>query len=57
MRREAEVPFAIAAMEGETRYVNSGGLSLAYQVFGEGSCGIVIPMPFISHLDHSWEWP
>jgi class 3 adenylate cyclase len=44
-------------MEADTRYVNSQGVSIAYQLFGEGPRDIVIPMPFISHVEHSWEWP
>src|SRR5580700_10171936 len=44
-------------MEADTQYVNSRGVSIAYQLFGEGPRDIVIPMPFISHLEQSWEWP
>ena len=44
-------------MDADTRYVTSGGSSIAYQVFGEGPRDIVMPLPFLSHLEHNWEWP
>jgi class 3 adenylate cyclase/pimeloyl-ACP methyl ester carboxylesterase len=41
----------------ETRYAQSGGLSIAYQVFGEGPRDIVFVPGFISHCDLSWATP
>jgi class 3 adenylate cyclase/pimeloyl-ACP methyl ester carboxylesterase len=41
----------------KTRYARSGGLSIAYQVFGEGPRNIVFVPGFISHCDLSWETP
>lgn len=41
----------------ETRYAQSGELSIAYQVFGEGPRDIVFVPGFISHCDLSWETP
>ena len=39
----------------ETRYAQSGDLSIAYQVFGEGDLDLVFVPGFISHGDISWE--
>jgi pimeloyl-ACP methyl ester carboxylesterase len=39
----------------ETRYAQSGELSIAYQVFGEGPMDLVFVPGFISHCDMSWE--
>jgi pimeloyl-ACP methyl ester carboxylesterase len=39
----------------ETRYAQSGDLSIAYQVFGEGPRDIVFVPGFISHCDLSWD--
>ncbi|HEX6311887.1 MAG TPA: adenylate/guanylate cyclase domain-containing protein [Acidimicrobiia bacterium] len=39
----------------ETRYAQSGELSIAYQVFGEGPMDLVFVPGFISHGDLSWE--
>jgi class 3 adenylate cyclase/pimeloyl-ACP methyl ester carboxylesterase len=41
----------------ETRYAQSGELSIAYQVFGDGPRDIVFVPGFISHCDLSWETP
>jgi class 3 adenylate cyclase/pimeloyl-ACP methyl ester carboxylesterase len=41
----------------ETQYAQSGDLSIAYQVFGEGPRDIVFVPGFISHCDLSWETP
>ena len=38
----------------ETRYVDSGGLSIAYQVFGSGTQDLLMIPPIVSHLDASW---
>jgi class 3 adenylate cyclase/pimeloyl-ACP methyl ester carboxylesterase len=41
----------------ETHYAQSGDLSIAYQIFGEGPRDIVYVPGFISHCDLSWETP
>lgn len=44
-------------MRPETRYATSDGLSIAYQVLGEGEADLVLASPFVSHLDLMWENP
>lgn len=39
----------------ETRYAQSGEVSIAYQVFGDGDLDLVVAFPFLSHLDLLWE--
>ena len=39
----------------ETRFVESDGLSIAYQVFGTGSQDLVMIAGIVSHLDANWE--
>ncbi len=41
----------------ETRYAQSGELSIAYQVFGEGDFDLVFVPGFVSHCDLQWEMP
>jgi class 3 adenylate cyclase len=41
----------------DTRYAQSGELSIAYQVFGEGDLDLVFVPGFISHADLSWHAP
>jgi class 3 adenylate cyclase len=41
----------------DTRYATSDGLSIAYQVFGEGETDLVLASAFVSHLDLMWESP
>ena len=41
----------------ETRYAQSGDLSIAYQTFGEGDLDLVFVPGFISHADLSWQAP
>jgi class 3 adenylate cyclase len=41
----------------ETRYAQSGDLSIAYQVAGEGELDLVFVPGFISNADLSWEAP
>jgi class 3 adenylate cyclase/pimeloyl-ACP methyl ester carboxylesterase len=41
----------------ETRYAQSGELSIAYTVFGEGPIDIVFVPGFISHQELAWESP
>ena len=40
-----------------TQYVERNGVSLAYQVVGEGPVDILIAPGFISHLDLQWTDP
>jgi class 3 adenylate cyclase len=40
-----------------TRYAKSGEASIAYQVFGEGNCSVVLVGGPASHLDLEWENP
>ena len=40
-----------------TLYAESDGLSIAYQVFGEGATDLLVVPGIISHLDADWEDP
>jgi pimeloyl-ACP methyl ester carboxylesterase len=44
-------------MTPETRYANSGGVSIAYQVLGEGPPDLIVATGFVSNLDTYWEEP
>jgi hypothetical protein len=46
---------ARAAAAPQTRYVDSGGVHIAYQVIGEGERDIVFVPGLLSHLDLLWE--
>lgn len=41
----------------ETRYTQSGEVSIAYQVLGDGPLDFVMVPGFVSHLEQSWEDP
>jgi len=41
----------------ETRYVQSGDILVAYQVFGDGPRDLVIVPGFVSHIEQAWEDP
>lgn len=41
----------------ETSYASCGGLSLAYQVFGDGPVDLVYAGSFVSHLELFWTMP
>jgi class 3 adenylate cyclase len=41
----------------ETRYVDSGGVDIAYQVLGEGPLELVVVPGFVSNLDMQWTDP
>ena len=41
----------------ETRYVDSDGVGIAYQMVGGGPLDIVMVPGFASHLEHAWEHP
>jgi class 3 adenylate cyclase/pimeloyl-ACP methyl ester carboxylesterase len=43
---------------GEVRYARaSGGIDIAYTVFGEGSIDFVVALGFVTHLDMEWDFP
>jgi pimeloyl-ACP methyl ester carboxylesterase len=44
-------------METETRYADSNGLSIAYQVHGEGPLDLVFVPGFVSHVELFWDEP
>lgn len=46
-----------SAMEAATRYADSDGLSIAYQVHGEGPPNLVLTPGFVSHVELIWEEP
>ena len=41
----------------ETAYAKCGGLSLAYQVFGDGPVELVFVGPMVSHVELFWTMP
>jgi DNA-binding SARP family transcriptional activator/pimeloyl-ACP methyl ester carboxylesterase len=43
------------AQTPRTRYVERGGLHLAYQIFGDGPIDIVPVLGFVSHVERVWE--
>jgi pimeloyl-ACP methyl ester carboxylesterase len=44
-------------MDAPTRYVKSSGVSIAYQVHGEGPLDLVFVPGFVSHVELLWEYP
>ena len=40
-----------------TRYAQSGDISIAYQVIGDGPLDLIVTPGHVSHLDHAWEEP
>src|SRR3954453_7188429 len=44
-------------MKRETRYAKSDGVSVAYQVVGDGSHDLVLVPGFVSHVEVAWEQP
>src|SRR5436305_1050865 len=40
-----------------THYANSGGVSIAYQVVGDGPRDVILVLGFATHLDLQWELP
>ena len=44
-------------MELETRYADSDGVSIAYQVHGEGPLDLVLVPGFVSHVELLGEIP
>ena len=41
----------------ETRYADSDGLSIAFQVFGSGAPDLVVLPPIFSHVEANWQYP
>jgi len=41
----------------ETRYAKSDGVSIAYQVVGEGPTDLILVPGFVSHVEVAWEEP
>jgi len=44
-------------MPPQTRYAKSGGVHIAYQVFGEGPVDLVMVPGFISNVETTWDLP
>ena len=44
-------------MRGPIRYAQSGDVSIAYQVVGDGPFDLVLVPGFVSHLEHDWDEP
>ena len=44
-------------VDAPTRYADSGGVSIAYQVHGEGALDLVFVPGFVSHVELLWESP
>lgn len=44
-------------MTPETKYATSGGVSIAYQVLGEGTLDLVVVPGWVSNLEVTWEDP
>jgi len=40
----------------ETRYAQTDGLSIAYQVFGSGAQDLVIVPGIVSHIEAHWQY-
>lgn len=56
LRTEARAPEPAAAAERrDTRYVESGGLHIAWQALGAGPPDLLVVPGFISHLECFWE--
>jgi class 3 adenylate cyclase len=47
----------VAVVQPEIRYAQSGELSIAYQVVGDGGLDLVFVPGFISHADLAWQAP
>jgi class 3 adenylate cyclase len=47
----------MAARAPETRYANSGGANIAYQVVGDGPVDLVYVPGWVSHVELAWELP
>lgn len=61
-RIRAEGPIPVdspmpVSLRPETRYVKSGGVSVAYQVTGAGPFDLLYVQGWVSNLDYAWESP
>ena len=45
------------AVQTETTYAQSGGVSIAYQIAGEGQVDLVFVPGWVSHVEYAWEEP
>ena len=45
------------AMQAETTYAQSGGVSIAYQIAGEGQVDLVFVPGWVCHVEYAWEEP
>ena len=57
VRQDTIVPTIGQPMQPETKYAQSGNVSIAYQVVGTGPLDLLIVPGFISHLEQAWENP
>jgi pimeloyl-ACP methyl ester carboxylesterase/DNA-binding CsgD family transcriptional regulator len=55
--RIAVVTGAFSGAPAPTQYASSGGLNIAYQVFGAGPPAVVLVPGFISHVEFAWHEP
>lgn len=54
----APVPAStVASSLPKTRYVDNGGVNIAYQVVGDGPVDLVFVMGWVSHLEYFWTEP
>ena len=53
----ASVPDGIEFTPPQTHYAQSGDVSIAYQVVGDGPIDLVFVMGWVSHLDYFWTEP
>src|SRR3954470_19540690 len=44
-------------MKRETQYAKSDGVSVAYQVVGDGPTDLILVPGFVSHVEMAWEQP
>lgn len=44
-------------MQPKTRYAKSGGVSIAYQVLGEGPLDVIFIPGYVSNVEFYWELP
>src|SRR3972149_4680877 len=61
-QRWAAVHFSIKQKQSmitppETKYTQSGDISIAYQVLGQGPIDLVFVPGFVSHVEYAWEDP
>lgn len=47
----------MARSPAQTRYANSGGVHIAYQVIGAGPLDLIFVPGWVSHVEHHWEEP